>query len=251
MDQIRDGGAASPGKFQIEPQPDDTTCGPTCLHAVYRFYNDPIELKPLIKEVKGLKGGGTLGVLLGTHALKRGYKAFIYSYNLRVFDPTWVYLTRLQLIEKLEQSLQYRTRPKLRLVINSYLEFLRLGGEIRFAELTDRLIVDHLEQGTPVLTGLSSTYLYRDMREIPDTNRADDLAGEPAGHFVVLYHYDPHNRLVELADPWSKNPIGSKPGGHGLYYSVNIQRLINSILLGVLTYDGNLLVIAPSEKPGQ
>ena len=21
----------------IEPQPDDTTCGPTCLHAVYRY----------------------------------------------------------------------------------------------------------------------------------------------------------------------------------------------------------------------
>ena len=26
--------------LDIRPQPDQTTCGPTCLHAVYRYFND-------------------------------------------------------------------------------------------------------------------------------------------------------------------------------------------------------------------
>ena len=31
----------------------------------------------------------TLAVLLGCHALRRGYEATIYTFNLQVFDPTW------------------------------------------------------------------------------------------------------------------------------------------------------------------
>ncbi len=73
----------------ILPQPDDTTCGPTCLHAAYRYYGDIISLTQVIREVRKLKGGGTLAVFLACHALKRGYQAKIYTYNLHVFDPTW------------------------------------------------------------------------------------------------------------------------------------------------------------------
>ena len=91
------------------------------------------------------------------------------------------------------------------------------------------------------MTGLSSTYLYRDMRELPDTNKDDDVRGDPAGHFVVLYGYDRNKRLVEVADPYRQNPLGQ-----GLYYTVDMHRLIGAVLLGCLTYDANLLII---EKP--
>ena len=33
--------------------------------------------------------GGTLDVFLANHALKRGYDATIFTYNLDLFDPTW------------------------------------------------------------------------------------------------------------------------------------------------------------------
>ena len=75
--------------FDMQTQPDDVTCGPTCLQALYNYYGDGIPLKEVIQEVKQLKLGGTLAVMLGNHALKRGYKARIYTYNLTVFDPTW------------------------------------------------------------------------------------------------------------------------------------------------------------------
>ncbi|MFH1021272.1 MAG: C39 family peptidase, partial [Pseudomonadota bacterium] len=73
----------------ILPQPDLITCGPTCLHAVYQYYGDDITLTKVIDEVKSLETGGTLDVFLACHALRRGYKARIYTYNLQVFDPTW------------------------------------------------------------------------------------------------------------------------------------------------------------------
>jgi ABC-type bacteriocin/lantibiotic exporter with double-glycine peptidase domain len=75
--------------FDIQSQPDKVTCGPTCLHALYQYYGEDISLKQVVREVKQLKAGGTLAVMLGNHALKRGYKALIYTYNLTVFDPSW------------------------------------------------------------------------------------------------------------------------------------------------------------------
>ena len=77
-------------KLDILPQPDDYTCGPTCLHAVYNYYGDKISLLKVIEEVPTLYSGGTLAVMLGCHALQRGYKASIYSYNLELFDPSWL-----------------------------------------------------------------------------------------------------------------------------------------------------------------
>ena len=43
-----------------------------------------------------------------------------------------------------------------------------------------------------------------------------------------------------IADPYEANPVAS-----GKDYAVTMERLINSILLGVLTYDANLLIIRP------
>ena len=84
--------AAKRGKpFEIQPQPDDTTCGPTCLHAVYKHFGDDISLEQLLDEVPRSESGGTLGVHLANHALARGYEARILTWNLRVFDPTWFY----------------------------------------------------------------------------------------------------------------------------------------------------------------
>ena len=46
----------------IKREPDDTTCGPTCLHADYRYYDDAISLQNVISETLQLAGGGTLAV---------------------------------------------------------------------------------------------------------------------------------------------------------------------------------------------
>jgi hypothetical protein len=228
--------------FDIKAQPDEVTCGPTCLHAIYQYYHDPIELKEVVKEVKSLKAGGTLAVMLGDHALRRGYKANLYTYNLNVFDPSWFQYSTRKIIASLKQQMRYKyKRKKLLVASRAYVKFLEAGGKVFQSELTADLIKNYLKQSRPILTGLSATYLYGTMREIPINNKFDSIRGEPVGHFVIINGYDEVTNTVSLADPMNPNPLKSQ------YYSVNFDRLINSIMLGIVTYDANLLIIEPNK----
>jgi len=224
--------------LQIEVQPDDSSCGPTCLHAVYRHYGDTVPLSALTSEVAYLPSGGTLAVLLACHALERGYSAVIYSYNLQVFDPTWFKLDSDEMERKLVARSASKRDLKLTAAVDGYRRYLELGGRIVHEVLSEDLLARLLREHGPLLTGLSATYLYDCPREID--GRYDDVEGEPAGHFVVLHHYDESSRSVDVADPLASNPRSPLPN-----YTVSARRLIASILLGMVTYDANLLLIEP------
>jgi hypothetical protein len=231
--------------FDIHQQPDSMTCGPTCLHAVYQFYNDPIPLKDIISEIPQLAEGGTLAVYLACHALHRGYKTTILPYNLQVFDPTWSNCSHEEIITKLKRQLSFKKDiVNFEVVTNAYLEYLELGGRLRFEILTAQLIRKYLKRSNPILTGLSSTYLYNSAREYDAGGhlKYDDVRGESTGHFVVLAGYNKENRSVLVVDPLVPNPLTTSQ-----YYPVNIYRLICAIMLGILTYDGNLLIIKPTD----
>jgi hypothetical protein len=224
--------------LDIHAQPNDETCGPTCLQAVYNYYNFEIGLDQVIAEVKTLKTGGTLAVMLGNHALSRGFKAIIYTYNLQMFDPTW-FGPGIDLRAKILEQQSMKQSKRVGAASNDYLKFLELGGEIKYEELSPKLIRRLLHQNRPILTGLSATYLYNCAREIGETNEYDDILGEPTGHFVVVHGYDTVERVAHVADPLASNPLSDTH-----YYRVSLQRLINSILLGIVTYDANLLIIS-------
>ncbi len=149
----------------MQPQPDEATCGPTCLHAVYQFYGGKDSLRAVIERTQCLDTGGTLAVFLACDALRRGYAATIYTYNLQVFDPTWFKAPGADVSERLRQQMRYKTHEKLQIACRGYLEFLGLGGQLRFTDLTRRLIREYLGRSIPILTALSATYLYRSMRE--------------------------------------------------------------------------------------
>ena len=204
------------------------------------MYEPNLSLQEVIDDIKHLPDGGTLAVFLGIHALKRGYSAQLFSYNLQIFDPTWANLSSEDLAEKLRQQYRAKRSRKLRLATVSYIEFLALGGEILFEELSGSLIRRYLSENTPVLTGLSATYLYQSKREIsvsPTKSDWNDVLGFPQGHFVVLSGLDEEG-LVEVADPYKDNPVAKDH-----YYHVTMRRLLNAILLGVITYDANLLIL--------
>jgi hypothetical protein len=225
--------------LDISMQPDDTTCGPACLHSIYDYYGDSISLQQVITEVKSVIGGGTLAVLLANHALNRGYRASIYTYNLHVFDPTW-FTKKEVLAERLKAQVAVKDDKQLAFATQGYLEFLEKGGRLLFEDLTIGLIRKFLKKSIPILTGLSSTYLYHSMRENPDDNLDNDITGTPTGHFVVLSGYDKEKREVLVADPYKMNPVSNDH-----YYMVSIARLLGAVLLGILTHDANLLIIEP------
>lgn len=221
-------------------QPDYTSCGPTSLYAIYNYWNDDISKEELLAEIAQFdEGGGTLAVILGIHAIRRGYKVKIYNYNINIFDPSWFSLSRELLISKLEKRIKVREGfAKEVMAMNHYIEYIRLGGKMLFNDLNNRLIKKYLKKEIPILAGLSSTWLYQTMREDQITNEDDDIAGHPAGHFVVVHGIDLKGKLVHVADPYRPNPISGTN-----YYKVELDRLINSILLGITSYDGNLLII--------
>lgn len=232
-------------ELDILPQPDDTTCGPTCLHAVYRYYNDRLPLEKVVREVERLEHGGTYAAYLALHALRRGYDATLYTWNLQVFDPTWADLSPRDMAARLEARSKLKSHAHLRRAHQAYLDLLRAGGEVAFEDLTTRMIRKFLNRGTPIISGLSSTYLYQTMRELGHDLRDDDIRGDPQGHFVVLCGYDKEDRTVLVADPMHPNPAFQ-----GLQYVVDIDKLVCSILLGILTHDADMLVIEPRSGDG-
>ena len=232
--------------LEILPQPDDVTCGPTCLQAVYGFYGDAVPIDQVIAEVTPLPNRGTLAVLLGQHALQRGYGATLYTYNLEVFDPSW-FRTGVDISERLRAQAKLKDHPRLKWTTDEYLKFIEMGGVLTYQDLSPELLHGILRSGRPILTGLSATYLYGCAREVEvgESLEYDDLRGESTGHFVVLYGYHTITREVLIADPLRENPLVGDQ-----HYSVGINRLLGAIMLGVLTYDGNLLVLDPPPKRG-
>jgi len=226
---------------RVLPQPDDTVCGPTCLHAVYEFFGHDLPLAQVIREVPPLPEGGTLAVFLGCHALDQGFSATIYTNNLQTFDPTW-FKPNVDLAEKLKAQMAAKTDAKLHIASRAYLRFLELGGQIRMRALSLDLLRGLLDRGIPILAGLSATYLYDCPRELPD-GTLDDVSGVPAGHFAIIRGYDADREHVLIADPLPDNPKFEKP-----YYSVELDRLLAAVHLGIVTYDANLLVIEPHAR---
>lgn len=228
--------------IKMSTQPDETTCGPTSLHAIYSYFGDSITLEEVVAQVPSLDTGGTLAVILACHALRRGYHAFIYTYNLLVFDPTWFTHKGTDFRKKLMEQEKYKHGIKFHRATQAYLEFLDLGGKFYFKDLNPRILKKYFNQGLPILTGLSATYLYRCKREYTDRQGHtvhNDVKGHPSGHFVVLSGYDKTKQNIIVADPYWETESGDN------YYPVKVGRLLNSILLGVLTYDANFVIIQP------
>ena len=125
-------------QLEILAQPDDSTCGPTCLHAVYRHFGDALPLDGVVGEVEAVATGGTLGVNLARHALRRGYSAAIYTYNLDIFDPTW-FARPGELPQRLRAQAQHKRSARLREDSPYYertIEIARLFSDAGFAVIS-------------------------------------------------------------------------------------------------------------------
>jgi hypothetical protein len=164
---------------KMVPQPDGTTCGPTCLHAIYRYWGDDNALPDVVARTRRLARGGTVAVFLAPDALRKGYRATIYTYNLPVFDPTW-FAQDVDLAAKLERQRKAKRSTRLGHITEDYLEFLSLGGRPRFVDLSRSLIRGLLRRRLPIIAGLSATYLYRAAREFGPHDRPDDVGACPA-----------------------------------------------------------------------
>lgn len=227
----------------ILPQPNYVTCGPTSLHAIYQYYDDPMTLNQVIQETGFLNTGGTLAVILGCHALSHGYEAVLHSNNLFVLDPSWFRGKNISLIEKLEQQLLQKKEEKILYTTEAYLSFLKLGGRICFSPIDRPLINTYLEKKIPILTGVNATYFYQTMRDhtvSDDLGLYDEWIGEPSGHFLVIHGFQEEQDELTIADPFTPHPLSCEH-----HYTVSFSHWLHAHLLGATSYDAELLAIWP------
>lgn len=234
-------------------QPDEVSCGPTCLAKVLASYGDPRPVPSLVSRLRRNPDGGTQAVYLAHLAMDLGYKVRLYPFGVRNFDPTWWELPDHALIGRLDarhrvlqaQGATDRTLDTLR----AWRDLLVRGGKVEFVEPGPKLLVGILAKGRPVICGLSASWLYRESRERPHDNVPDDLAGEPVGHFVVVRGYTGGGLHFHVADPADDlpgalpaDPAELRPGE----YPLPADRLIHAVLLGDTTGDAVLLEIWPA-----
>lgn len=233
-----------PLPFEIHAQPDDVSCGATCLHSVYRYFGENVDVQDLLGEVPQVQGGGTLAVHLANHALQRGYEARIVTWNLQVFDPTWFPGEPAIIADRLlRQAEAKRHDGKVAGASRAYARYLELGGRLEFRDLDAALLRTPLQQRLPIITGLSATFLYSAARERPHDQQPDDIHGEPVGHFVVLTGYVAGTKQVRVSDPLYPNPMAETH-----HYDVAMNRVLGAVYLGALTHDANLLILEPKAR---
>ena len=70
-ERVRDDARAT-NQLKVERilQPDEVTCGPTCLRKVYAFYGDIVGMPAVLGALDRNEDGGTLAVFLAIAALK-------------------------------------------------------------------------------------------------------------------------------------------------------------------------------------
>lgn len=233
-------------------QPDDVSCGPTCVAQVLAAYGELRPISELIGLVRRNPDGGTLAVHLGQLALDLGYRARLYPFGLRVFDPTWWELDGDELVQRLTARRARLADPFEQEVVGAWIRFVESGGQVHFREPSAALLVSILAHGRPIICGLNATWLYREAREDPWTNQPDDIGGAQVGHFVTLVGYTGGGLHIHVNDPSESAPFAAG-GDHGDLrngrYPLPADRLIHAILLADWTRDAMLLEIWPHTPP--
>lgn len=201
-------------------QPTNTTCSPTALSMLLRYYGEEFNVADIsakVPQVKNEKGEdcGTINQQMATWCISLGFDVVLYTADVQVIDQSWSKLTSTEVVERLEARKSGFKVPSLGELWNNaycqaYIEFIRSGGELHIANaITSKLLYKMLEKG-PVLPCLSFDTLYGIGRTInigEKETKPDDVNGKAWNHSVVIYGNDEQGNFL-VADPWEK------PGRH-------------------------------------
>lgn len=229
--------------IDMPDQPDDSSCGPTSLYSVYKFFGLDVTLETVIKELDGYDPAiGSYDAILGIDALKRGFDAIITPFNLNVFDWSWFGLNMDALRIKLDRLASVGLSETVRKLASLYVEFIDRGGRIVFQYNPEQAFftANYYTGVVPLICGLSSTWIHQSKRENPDTGEYDEY-GRMMGHYVVLGGWE-----------WGLNPVrttvydpyGSRTLFRSNKYILEYDQLLTAMMLGTNTHEGNLLRIS-------
>ncbi|HOE62864.1 MAG TPA: cysteine peptidase family C39 domain-containing protein [Candidatus Sumerlaeota bacterium] len=214
-------------------QTEDNTCGLCCLRMVMNYHGKDVPLDDLLTLMPPRADIGLYDSHVGLLAMLMGFSSTIFTYNYQIFHPLWNHLTHNEIIQNLElKKLEAEAAPYL-LAIESYIEYLKAGGELLFCPLSKEMILAQFDMGLPLLAALDMGFLY-------DCAHFQDLySNSRSTHFVVLHGYDPERNTFHVTDPWYNIPIPNVNG----QYTISADRVINAIFLAQDKHDAALVVI--------
>jgi len=217
---------------QIKPY----SCMPACLQEIFGYYGEQISQEEIMKISENPKLGMAL-VEAGIFSLKHNYRSLIITNNINIFDPTWFRLDS----NKLKLNLNKRAKfvdDLSQFMIDKYIKFLNLGGEINFETISPSLLKKYLSIKIPIIMELASTFIYKLAKSSRPGLFDDAIRGQIEGHGVVIAGFDDKDNFL-IIDPNSKK----SPSKIGVYW-VNSAELMMSFAL--LEGKSILLIKKPS-----
>lgn len=238
-------------KIKIEEQM-DFECLPSCLKAVFDYYNINISQDKIINCVS--KNSFKLydwEFKAGKLAVEQGLSVEIFTNVNYIFDPSWFKLEEGEILKKLKQEFNFSKNRQTEISkqpdqkvfiypnkdiasrytneIKAVINYIQVGGRINFSPVSKKLIEDKLSENIPLIVSINSVLLHRMKRVF--NNKPDDIRGVTWGHVVVISGYD--KKRFKLSDPG------------GLFYRDSLEYWVDKDLLleSFLRYNGQLLVL--------
>ncbi|MFH0836749.1 MAG: C39 family peptidase [Candidatus Aenigmatarchaeota archaeon] len=180
----------------------EMTCGPSCLQQIFAYHGKIVDLDDIIKILDKKKGfvlTGTSTWHLGFCADAFGYKSDVISYDVNIIDPTWMKLSKKELVKKITKRiiLEKLSFSKTRLMAMQ--DYILYGGSYSFTMPSKDILLKYLKKKIPVIIRLCSTLLYNNSRIDWNSCKFNDIKGYPFGHYVVVSGYE--NGHFIITDP--------------------------------------------------
>jgi hypothetical protein len=205
---------------QIKPY----SCIPACLQEVFGYYGESITQEEIMKTSENPKMGMSL-IEVGIFSLKHNYKPLIITNNVNIFDPTWFKLDSTKLKLNLKKRAKFVDDLN-QFMIDKYIKFLNLGGEINFETISPALFEKYLSMEIPIIMELASTFLYKLAKSSHPGGFDDAIRGQIEGHGVVIAGFDKKDKFL-IIDPNSKK----SPSKTGVYWVDGAELMMSFALL--------------------
>jgi hypothetical protein len=198
---------------------------------------------PVHRDVNGVPLGTSIGHI-GSFLLSLDLSVTMHILDIQIFDRTWSGKSNKELVALLLERAPhlhhelYDAQSR-EVIVQGYVSFLQLGGEIRLPILDVSYLYELLTNG-PLIAVVNYNFLNDTAKTSFDADREDfypdPIAGNPSTHAVVVAGYSDGRFLI--VDPDSQ---------HGGHRWIDSGRLIGAIYLAQTEFD-NLLISVRKNK---
>lgn len=173
-------------------------CGPKSLAMVLKYYDKIYSEKQIIKklEIKFIKNRGTLTVDHALFAKKLGFNVVCYSYNMELYKPNFVKLSKSKLFIELNKLLRKKQTIVNKKILRVTIELIKLRANFRIKMPTIKDVSDFLNRRIPVIIAVNAKIFFETEKLLPNYPKIPN----DMGHFIVIIGFS--NNMFYYNDPY-------------------------------------------------